>query len=169
VHSLLGTSAFERLSEVIRGSICLAHIRFRQAWIAQGNQLDDLPFKAAAGVYGSWIGLSLNVLCLIAQFYIALFPIGSMPNASTFFRGYLAAPVVLLLFCSWKVLKKTRYVRAKEADLLSGRRLMNLHKLRAEDLEKQSNWGPMKKYDSIFESTNSQGLLLALLVKLLER
>ena len=89
---------FQRLSNGIRGSICLAHIRFRQAWIAQGNQLDDLPFKAAAGVYGSWIGLSLNVLCLIAQFYIALFPIGSIPKASTFFRGYLAAPVVLLLF-----------------------------------------------------------------------
>ena len=26
---------------------------------------------------------------------------------------------------------------------------MNLHELRVEDLEKQSNWSPMKKYDPI--------------------
>lgn len=49
------------------GSICLAHIRFRTAWKRQGHTLDEIPFKAVGGVYGSYLGLALNVLCLIAQ------------------------------------------------------------------------------------------------------
>lgn len=49
------------------GSICLAHIRFRAAWAYQGHTLDEIPFKAIGGVYGSWLGLVLNVLVLIAS------------------------------------------------------------------------------------------------------
>jgi amino acid permease len=49
------------------GSICLAHIRFRSAWKYHGHTLDEIPFKALGGVYGSWIGLVLVVLVLIAQ------------------------------------------------------------------------------------------------------
>ena len=54
------------------GSICLAHIRFRKAWKAQGYHPRQLPYKATFGVWGSWIGLILNFLCLIAQFYTAV-------------------------------------------------------------------------------------------------
>jgi amino acid transporter len=49
------------------GSICLAHIRFRAAWKYQGHSTDELPFKAVFGVVGSWIGLILIILVLIAQ------------------------------------------------------------------------------------------------------
>lgn len=55
------------------GSICLAHIRFRQAWKVQGHSLDELPYKAGFGVIGSWIGFSLAALAIIATFYISLF------------------------------------------------------------------------------------------------
>lgn len=120
----------------------------------QGNQLDDIPFKAAPGVYGSWMGVLFNILCLVAQFYIALFPIGGSPNASTLFRGYLAAPIVLLLFLFWKVWKKTRFVRPKEADLIGGRRLMNLRELRIEELEMQSHWSPIKRYIQNYATEN---------------
>ena len=71
------------------GSICLAHIRFRSAWKYHGHvsyinefqnfglyfswkltffqTLDEIPFQAIFGVYGSWIGLGLVVVVLIAQ------------------------------------------------------------------------------------------------------
>lgn len=56
------------------GSICLAHIRFRSAWALNGHTLDEIPFRAIGGVYGSWIGLGLVVLVLVAQVcYILLF------------------------------------------------------------------------------------------------
>lgn len=137
-----------------RGSICFAHIRFRKAWLIQGNTLDEIPFRAAAGVWGSWLGLFLNIMCLIAQFYIALFPIGGLPNAGSFFEAYLAAPIVLVFFLFWKIYHKTRFVRPHEVDLVSGRRDMNLVELRAQEREEQSHWGPWKKYVSILNSAN---------------
>lgn len=44
------------------GSICLAHIRFRKAWAYHGHTLDEIPFKAAGGVIGSWIGIFISTL-----------------------------------------------------------------------------------------------------------
>lgn len=49
------------------GSICYAHIRFRKAWLHQGHTLDEIPFKAAGGVIGSWIGIGIIVIVLMAQ------------------------------------------------------------------------------------------------------
>lgn len=55
------------------GSICWAHLRFRRAWHLNGRSLEELPYVALFGIYGSWVGLILNILCLIATFYIALY------------------------------------------------------------------------------------------------
>lgn len=49
------------------GSICLSHIRFRKAWALKGHSVEEIPFRAAGGVWGSWLGLVLVVLVLIAQ------------------------------------------------------------------------------------------------------
>jgi yeast amino acid transporter len=76
------------------GSICLAHIRFRSAWKYNGHTVDEIPFQAIGGVYGSWLGLVLIVLVLIAQFYTAVEPM----DAEAFFESYLAAPVVLFFW-----------------------------------------------------------------------
>jgi amino acid transporter len=57
----------------IWASICLAHIRFRHAWKAQGHVKAELPYEAIFGVGGSWYGLILNIVCMIATFYVALF------------------------------------------------------------------------------------------------
>jgi amino acid transporter len=54
-------------------SICLDHIRFRAAWITQGFTLAQSPYRAPCGVYGSYIGLFTNMLCLAAIFYNALY------------------------------------------------------------------------------------------------
>jgi yeast amino acid transporter len=55
------------------GSICLAHIRFRYAWTnINGRSTDELPFASQFGVWGSYIGLILNILCLIATFYTSV-------------------------------------------------------------------------------------------------
>ncbi|CAG8004523.1 unnamed protein product [Penicillium olsonii] len=83
----------------IWGSICLAHIRFRSAWAHNGHSVKELTFAAPMGVVGSYIGLGLNVLCLIAEFYVAVAP----KDAESFFQSYLAAPVVIALFVGWLV------------------------------------------------------------------
>jgi amino acid transporter len=114
----------------IYGSIALAHIRFRRAWAAHGHSLDELPFKAALGVWGSWVCLLINVLALIAQFYVALYPVGG-PNLDpkTFFQSYLAGPFLIILYLIWKVYSwfkrpedRPLYVKIKNIDIYSGMR-----------------------------------------------
>lgn len=48
----------------------MCHIRFRAAWKCQGHHIDELPYRAIGGVWGSILGFSLVCLVLIAQFYI---------------------------------------------------------------------------------------------------
>lgn len=55
------------------GSVCLAHIRFRRAWKRAGHSVDELPYRASFGVLGSWLGIFLNFICLLAQVYVALY------------------------------------------------------------------------------------------------
>jgi amino acid transporter len=66
--------ALSGLSDLfVWASINLAHIRFRSAWKAQGHTKAELPYEAIFGVIGSWYGLTLNILAMIAIFYAALF------------------------------------------------------------------------------------------------
>jgi amino acid transporter len=114
----------------IYGSISLAHIRFRRAWAANGHTLDELPFKAAFGVWGSWICLIINVLALVAQFYVALYPVGGpYLNAKNFFQAYLAGPFLIVLYLIWKVYSwfkrpedRPLYVKIKDIDIYTGMR-----------------------------------------------
>ena len=66
--SITGLSYF-----FVWGSTCLAHVRFRAGWKAQGHTVDELPFRAPFGAVGSMIGFVLACLALIATFYVSLF------------------------------------------------------------------------------------------------
>jgi len=119
----------------IYGSIALAHIRFRRAWAANGHSVEELPFRAAFGVWGSWLCLLINVLSLIAQFYVALYPVGG-PNLdpTTFFELYLAGPFLIALYLMWKVYSwfvrpadRPLYVKIKDIDIYTGMREQQLN------------------------------------------
>jgi len=119
--------ALSGLSTIITWlSINVAHVRFRAAWKAQGHSLDELPFRALGGLYGTWLAIIILSLVLIAQFYIALFPIGGNADgaaaAESFFLAYLALPVMLMFYIIGVVWKRTRPARASEIDLVTGRK-----------------------------------------------
>lgn len=59
--------------QFVYASIMLAHIRFRKAWKLQGRTLDQIPWRSALGVSGSYVGFTLVVLSLAATFYSGLF------------------------------------------------------------------------------------------------
>jgi amino acid transporter len=92
--SLSGISNF-----FVWGSICFAHIRFRKAWNFNGRDVDELVYTAPFGVIGSYIGLGLNVLCLIAEFYVSV----ASKDVMVFFENYLALPLIVVLYLVWKV------------------------------------------------------------------
>lgn len=129
--------ALSGLSSVfIWGSICAAHIRFRMALAYRGRDTGELSFVAAFGVWGSVIGVVLNCLVLMAQFWIALYPLGGSPNASDFFQAYLAAPVILGFLIFWKIWKRDGwFVMLKDLDIDTGRREPDLERVKAEMAE----------------------------------
>jgi len=121
-------------------SVCLAHIRFRQVWAYHGRTVEELPFRAAFGVAGSWFGFLFCILVLMATFYVALFPIGIKPNAYDFFLTYLAAPIILVFFLFWWAVKRDSFHRLEDIDIDTGRRdfppLEQLRQERAEEARK---------------------------------
>ncbi|KAF1929578.1 amino-acid permease inda1 [Didymella exigua CBS 183.55] len=105
------------------GSICLSHIRFRKAWAYHGHTVDEIPFKAAGGVYGSWLGLFIIFIVLVAQFYTAVSPIGkSVGTAEDFFSSYLALFVVAVFWAGGYFWKRTGWLRTAQMDVDTGRR-----------------------------------------------
>jgi len=80
---------------------------------------------------------------------VALFPIGGELAAQSFFEAYLAAPIVIAFFLLWKILKRTRYVKTRDIDLVSGRRELNLEELRAQEEAERATWGPLRRYPAL--------------------
>ena len=98
------------------GSICLAHIRFRRGWKQQGHSLKELAFRSQPGIIGSWVGFIFNCLVCCAQFWTGAWPLGYAEQsagwqAESFFKVYLAAPVVLISYVVYKIWKRTPFIR----------------------------------------------------------
>lgn len=132
------------------GSINLAHIRFRSAWVVQGHSLDEIAYKSQSGIIGSWIGFSFNVLVLITQFWTGAWPIGYKDMSAgnrinVFFQAYLAAPVVVVFYVAYKWWFGTRIVGLREMDLVSGRRELDLRGVIAEEKVERAAWPRWKK------------------------
>ena len=120
------------------------------AWKAQGHHVDELPFRAFGGIWGSAFAATILILVLIAQFYIvsrliwtslfprcailtspltpcqAIFPIGGTESpgdaAQSFFLAYLAFPILIFFYIIGFLWKRQGPKRASEIDLVSGRK-----------------------------------------------
>ena len=144
--------AISGLSTIITwGSICVCHIRFRRAWAARGRTPAELPFQSQVGVVGSWVGITINVAVLTAQFWVGAFPIGwrdmsSLELANSFFRKWMGAPCVLLFFILHKLYFRTSYVRIADMDVDTGRRDFNVPILTAQEKEERRAWPRWKVF-----------------------
>lgn len=72
----------------------------------------------------------MNFICLAAQFYTALYPLGdTYLQVETWFQDYLAGPFLLVLYIGWKAYSwfkvpehRPMYVKIKDIDIYSGMR-----------------------------------------------
>ncbi|KAF1846019.1 amino acid permease-like protein [Cucurbitaria berberidis CBS 394.84] len=127
------------------GSICLAHIRFRKAWAYHGHTLDEIPFKAAGGVIGSWVGLAIIFVVLIAQFYTAVSPLGKkLGTAEDFFKAYLALFVVAVFWIAGYLWKREGWLRTAQMDVDTGRRELDWDLINRER-EEMKTWPAWKR------------------------
>jgi yeast amino acid transporter len=84
----------------------------------------------------------MNLLCLIAQFYVALYPIGGpYLDPTIFFQSYLAGPFLLVLYLGWKgwswfYVKEHRplYVKIKDIDIYEGLRKGQVSQISGRDV-----------------------------------
>jgi amino acid transporter len=103
-------------------SIALAQVRVNYAFKVQGI-VKSTPYKALGGDFGAYLGMLINVLVLMAQFYVGLYPIGGPSlDANTFFQAYLAAPIVLVFYLGHKIWTRnwSLYIRAEDMDITTG-------------------------------------------------
>ncbi|POR36526.1 General amino-acid permease GAP1 [Tolypocladium paradoxum] len=132
-------------------SICLCHIRFRRAWAYHGRSLSAIPFNSQVGVLGSYIGLTLNVLVLVAQFWVGAFPIDweTMTTnlvVQNFFLKFMGVPIIITFYLLHKLFYRTSYVRARDMDVDTGRRDFNLPILVAQEQEERAAWPRWKRF-----------------------
>ncbi|KAJ2802794.1 hypothetical protein H4R20_003140 [Coemansia guatemalensis] len=118
--------------------IGLCHWRFRRAYIAQGYDLNDLPYRAGFFPFGPVYACTLLVIIIIGQGYSTIWP---KFDALGFFSTYLAIPLFLIFWLGWKFFKKTKWIKLMDIDLTTGT-LLELE--RNGDIE-------------VFESSDSSG------------
>lgn len=128
-------------------SINISHIRFRMAMKAQGKTLDELEFVSAVGVWGSVYSAVVNVLILIAQFYVSLWPVGGWTDSASrvklFFQNYLCALILVLIFLVHKIYYRVTTGKwwgikdLKDVDLDTGRKNIDIEIMKQEILERK--------------------------------
>lgn len=94
--------------------IAISHYRFRRAYVAQGRDLNDLPYRARWFPFGPIFAFVLCIIVIIGQNYQAF--TGDTIDWSGAIVAYLSLPLFLVLWLGYKWIKKTKVVPLKECD-----------------------------------------------------
>ncbi|KAE8368989.1 amino acid permease/ SLC12A domain-containing protein [Aspergillus caelatus] len=89
-------------------------INYYRACKAQGVDRKKMPYCGWFQPYGAYIAVTVHTLVIIFYGYSSFTPW----SVSNFFSNYTMQLVAPCLFIFWKVVKKTRYVRPHEVDLV---------------------------------------------------
>ncbi|KAI1932102.1 Basic amino-acid permease [Ophidiomyces ophidiicola] len=112
MQNIVGVS--NQLSWVFIG---VASLRFRRAIDAQGLT-HLLPFKNWTYPYGPILSIILNSVLILVQGWSSFSP---RFKGVDFVSFYVQLPIMAGLFVLWKVLKKTKWVKIEEMDLVTDR------------------------------------------------
>jgi yeast amino acid transporter len=113
IVNISGVSTF-----LVWGSISFTHIRFRKAWKAQGNRVEDLPFVSFLYPWNAYFGLGANIFLAFVQGWTSLSPF----DAGSFVDAYILLPLFPIIYFGYKLVFKTHFWRAEEIDLQYGQR-----------------------------------------------
>ncbi|VEG28862.1 amino acid permease [Actinomyces howellii] len=94
--------------------VCLAHLRFRAAWKAQGRTVADLPYRAKLFPVGTWFALVVFVLVIIGQ------GVNLALSGFTWYGllvAYVGLPITVALWLGFKLVRGSRLTPLREIDL----------------------------------------------------
>lgn len=132
--------------------------------------MDELPFRAQCGVIGSWICLFINIIALIASFYVALYPVGGpYLSAEGFFEFYLAGPFLVFLYLIWKVYSwfyypthRPLYTAISKIDIYSGMREYQLNNVSGPEVAEERRRASIALWEQEDEkNTGIKGKIMA--------
>nr|WP_102706475.1 amino acid permease [Terribacillus goriensis] len=95
--------------------IAVSHYRFRKAYLAQGNDIKDLPYTAKFYPIAPILAFVLCIIVIIGQSFTAFTADGI--EWGTLIASYIGIPVFLLCWIIFKVKKKTKVHKLEEVDL----------------------------------------------------
>ena len=115
--------------------INISHLAFMRALRARGVSRDTLPYKAMWQPWLSWYGAVFNVIIILTQGFTAFMPW----DTSAFFVAYVSLILFVVLYVGHKLVFRTRFVKAEEADLDSGRK--EIEEMYFEEARPTTVWG----------------------------
>ncbi|HDR7714057.1 TPA: amino acid permease [Bacillus cereus] len=94
--------------------IALSHYRFRKAYIAQGKDINDLPYRAKWFPFAPIISIVLCIVVILGQEYANIVKM----NVSwvDLFATYISAILFLCIWFGYKIKYKTKIVDLKQCD-----------------------------------------------------
>ncbi len=92
------------------------HLAFMRALAAQRIDRDTLPYQAMWQPLFAWYGLFFNILIILTQGFTAFIPW----NTTDFFIAYISVILFGVLYAGHKVVCRTRFVKAADADIDTG-------------------------------------------------
>lgn len=95
--------------------IAASHYRFRKAFLHQNIDLEILPFKSSFFPFGPVLGMLLCGLVIVGQGFTEL--TASVIDWTGLVVSYSSIPVFLLLFLTYKIRHKTRFVKYQDINL----------------------------------------------------
>ncbi len=95
--------------------IAISHYRFRKAYIAQGRDINDLPYRAKLYPFGPLFALTVCIIVILGQNYTAF--TGGSIDWEGVLVSYIGLPLFGALWLGYKIKHKTKIVPLKECDL----------------------------------------------------
>ncbi|HDR8040739.1 TPA: amino acid permease [Bacillus cereus] len=94
--------------------IALSHYRFRKAYIAQGKNIDDLPYRAKWFPFAPIISIVLCIVVILGQEYKNI--VNTNVSWVDLFATYISAILFLCIWFGYKIKYKTKIVDLKQCD-----------------------------------------------------
>ncbi|MFL4474936.1 amino acid permease [Paeniglutamicibacter sp. MACA_103] len=98
---------------IVWAGIAISHYRFRRGFLAQGNKVSDLPYRASFFPIGPLLAFAVLILVIAGQNYEAVVAGRGMEVLSS----YIGLPIFLGLWLVHRLVTKSRVVPLLEMDL----------------------------------------------------
>ncbi|KAK8022137.1 amino acid permease/ SLC12A domain-containing protein [Apiospora rasikravindrae] len=103
--------------------MCVTYIFFYRACMAQGVDRQSFPYTGWFQPYSAYIALAFETCVLLCYGYASLSPW----NTQDFFINYTMVILAPTMFCFWKLVKRTKFIKPMEADLVWDRPLIDIY------------------------------------------